>query len=213
MSEPEPRPQRDMAATGERARRGNQPQVKPPTLEDLGVSEKQSHRWQKMAAYARQAKDTELVEWATEIKVRAERRAGELLRDVERAQGNKRAGDKGTMGFQATLAQNDIAPTTAKRWQKLAAVSDERFEQAVRAAKEVAGEVTTAALLRLNAPHVSQNTGESERRAGELLRDMAKNRGGRPSKTNDTVSQVSTLADIGVSPKQSERCEWPSAKG
>jgi hypothetical protein len=32
-----------------------------------------------MAAYARQAKDQELILWATEIKVRAERKAGELL--------------------------------------------------------------------------------------------------------------------------------------
>jgi hypothetical protein len=44
---------------------------------------------------------------------------------------------------------NDIAPTTGKRWQKLAAVPEDQFEQAVEAAKQVAGEVTTAAMLRL----------------------------------------------------------------
>lgn len=34
-----------------------------------------------LSAYARQAQDIDLVEWATEIKVRAERKRGELLRE------------------------------------------------------------------------------------------------------------------------------------
>jgi hypothetical protein len=38
-----------------------------------------------MAAYAKQAKDSELIQYATEIKVRAERRCGELLASTERA--------------------------------------------------------------------------------------------------------------------------------
>lgn len=106
---------------------------------------------QAMAAYAKQANDTALVEWATEIKVRAERKAGEMLADMDRHQGKRsdRTSDHdGPKSLKDVLAENDIAPTTAKRWQKLAAVPDKQFEQAVAAAKEVAGEVTTAALLR-----------------------------------------------------------------
>ena len=107
-----------------------------------------------MAAYARQAKDTELVQWATEIKVRAERRAGQMLAEMP-----KNAGAKGTGSNQHEVRSHDVtAPKTladigitkneSSRWQKLAAVSDAQFEHAVAAAKEVAGEVTTAAMLR-----------------------------------------------------------------
>jgi hypothetical protein len=106
-----------------------------------------------MAAYARQAKDTELVQWATEIKVRAERRAGQMLAEMPKAVGTKGQFAGGhTMVPPAaeakTLADIGITKNESSRWQKLAAVTDTQFEQAVSAAKEVAGEVTTAAMLR-----------------------------------------------------------------
>jgi phage N-6-adenine-methyltransferase len=121
---------------------------------------------QAMAAYARQAKDTELVEWATEIKVRAERRAGELLREM--AEHGERAGDgkpsRGATVSAPTVAALGLNRSQVSRWQKLAAVPEDQFERAVAAAKEVAGEVTTAALLRIHdgKPHVAYNAGESE---------------------------------------------------
>lgn len=103
-----------------------------------------------MAAYARQAKDTELVQWATEIKVRAERKAGQMLAEMPKAKGGILRGH--TMvprGNEAkTLADIGITKNESSRWQKLAAVTDTQFEEAVSAAKEVAGEVTTAAMLR-----------------------------------------------------------------
>jgi len=113
---------------------------------------------QAMAAYARQAKDTQLVEWATEIKVRAERRAGELLAALPRLNGKK-----GAAGILSTLERIDVPLVTAHRWQKLAAVPEEQFEQAVAAAKEIAGEVTTAAMLRLGEGGVrTQTSGDDE---------------------------------------------------
>jgi len=41
----------------------------------------------KLAAYARQAKDTDLEMWSTEIKERAKRQIGELSLDLEKAPG------------------------------------------------------------------------------------------------------------------------------
>lgn len=108
-----------------------------------------------MAAYARQAKDTQLVQWATEIKVRAERRAGQMLADMPKANGTRvNGGNTGgpivrpPVNGEKTLADIGVTKSDSSRWQKLAAVSDEQFEHAVAAAKEVAGEVTTAAMLR-----------------------------------------------------------------
>lgn len=105
-----------------------------------------------MAAYARQAKDTELVQWATEIKVRAERRAGQMLAEMPKATGKAGQFAGGNTIVppvkEKTLADIGITKNESSRWQKLAAVSDKQFEHAVAAAKEVAGEVTTAAMLR-----------------------------------------------------------------
>lgn len=102
-----------------------------------------------MAAYARQAKDTELVQWATEIKVRAERKAGELL--AQSFQSGERARSGGAMKKEsppATLSDIGISNDQSSRWQSLAGMSDEHFETAVATAKETAGQVTTAFMLR-----------------------------------------------------------------
>lgn len=110
-----------------------------------------------MAAYARQAQDTDLIKWATEIKVRAERKAGQMLAEMPKATGTKaQLAGRSSGGHivvppenaAKTLSEIGVTKNESSRWQKLAAVPDEQFEQAVIAAKEVAGEVTTAAMLR-----------------------------------------------------------------
>lgn len=96
-----------------------------------------------MAAYARQAKDQELILWATEIKVRAERRAGEMLTELPRGgkfMGRDEAGDfRKTIGAKTeTTEKLGISKDQSARWQALAAMPEEHFETAVATAKESA---------------------------------------------------------------------------
>ena len=102
-----------------------------------------------MAAYARQAKDSELILYATEIKVRAERRCGELL--VHSRENGERAASGGSLrkdSEAATLSDIGISKDQSSRWQSLASMTPEHFETAVATAKETAGQVTTAFMLR-----------------------------------------------------------------
>lgn len=105
-----------------------------------------------MAVYARQAKDQEMILWATEIKVRAEGKAGEMLRDMAdsgeravRGDGPKfmdRAGSTDKPAPQ-TLSSLGVSKRESHRWQALAEMPAEHFETAVPIAKESAGQVTT----------------------------------------------------------------------
>ena len=101
-----------------------------------------------MAAYARQAKDTQLIQYATEIKVRAERRCGELLARTDKAKGAARADWKTRSDDATTLQDMGLTKNESSRYQQLAAMPDEHFETAVETAKATAGEVTTAFMLR-----------------------------------------------------------------
>jgi hypothetical protein len=86
-----------------------------------------------MQAYAKQAKDTTLVTQATEIRMRAERRAGELL--IEMAERGERDSGKGNrnpvLKSQAAtpkLSDLGISRTQSSRWQELARISEPTFE-------------------------------------------------------------------------------------
>jgi len=73
---------------------------------------------------------------ATEIKVRAERRCGELLTKVERAPGKRpdSTSSNHETRYQQVLNDNKLPRATADRYQQLAAMPDEHFETAVETA-------------------------------------------------------------------------------
>ena len=79
--------------------------------------------------YARQARNTEAERQAIEIRLRAERKCGELTAEMVRAPGYRSdltsVGDPSKL---AALKQAGISRDQATQWQKLAAVPDEQFE-------------------------------------------------------------------------------------
>ena len=94
-----------------------------------------------MQAYAKQAKDTTLITQATEIRLRAERRAGELLIEMAaRKERETKGGDRRSKSRPATLipaprlADLGINKTQSSRWQALAALDPDQFEDKVGSA-------------------------------------------------------------------------------
>ena len=91
-----------------------------------------------MRAYAKQAQDRELIGYATEIKMRAERRAGQLLMEMEKNKGGLpgRTGLKSRSVLDTAPKLRDIgvSKNQSSRWQKLADMSADRFEGIVETA-------------------------------------------------------------------------------
>lgn len=87
-----------------------------------------------MEAYARQARNTEAERKACEIRLRAERRCGQLLAEMDKPRGggdNKSIRDHNSQPAsyaKATIPNLGISHTQSSRWQKLAAIPDADFE-------------------------------------------------------------------------------------
>jgi hypothetical protein len=100
--------------------------------------------------YARQARNTEAEQRACEIRLRAERRAGQLLKKVEKAKGALRRGN--TMSPRgddaSTLANLGVSKKQSSDWQKLADVPDQQFEAALA---DPTAKPTTAGIIRATA--------------------------------------------------------------
>lgn len=86
-----------------------------------------------MAVYAKQAKDFELINHATEIRLRSEIRAGELLQNM--AKTGERAVRKNMKSQPVTskLADLGVSKMQSSRWQRLASLSE--AEQEIRIAR------------------------------------------------------------------------------
>lgn len=99
-----------------------------------------------MAAYARQAKDPEMEQWLAEIRLRAQRRAGEISKTLEKSKGG-RPNEKETLpttgkSKSAVLSEAGISTSAANRFEQLAEVPEEEFEAALAEAKEAGKPVT-----------------------------------------------------------------------
>jgi hypothetical protein len=108
--------------------------------------------------YAKQASlGLEAQNRAAEIKIRAQRRAGEILSRIESQQG-KRAdlpeavtspnGGRSS-GKHQTYKEADISKGKAQRWQTIAAIPEDRFEEIITAGKEGENELTTLHVYKL----------------------------------------------------------------
>jgi len=125
-----------------------------------------------MQVYATQAKDRVLIEHATDIRVRAERRAGEILADMaergERDKGHYRKSLSSTA--LPKLADLGVSKTQSSRWQRLADMNDAEFEARVEKAKRLAVSVIESAGKKTR----MELRQEDERRIGQLVRVVGK---------------------------------------
>lgn len=106
-----------------------------------------------------QGASLEMQNQCAEIKLRAERRAGEILREQEKATGtrNQLAGRDSSGGSTvlppeketSTLAEFGINKTQSSRWQQVADLPTETFEQHIAETKAKKKELTSASVYRL----------------------------------------------------------------
>ena len=127
-----------------------------------------------MQVYAKQAKDHELIDHATDIRMRAEIKAGKLLAEMaERKERKIRSGDKRAKSQPATsLANLGVSKTQSSRWQKLAALPAKEQEAKISRAKKIAHAVTEGDRKVLQAAKAEDQEKKRRRREAKV-KDLA----------------------------------------
>lgn len=105
-----------------------------------------------LEAYAKQAKNTEAERRACEIRLRAERKAGQLLQQMAKSKERQtRGGDRKSKSHDGRLKLADlkVSESQSKRWQRLADVPEKAFE---RSLAKFGDKPSTGSILREHAP-------------------------------------------------------------
>lgn len=137
-------------------------------------------------AYARQAKDEQLIRHATEIRVRAERRAGELLIEMAARGERQKSGQADGRRAQPSvpkLADLGVSRTQSSRWQAIARIPQEEFER--KTERIARGDLDAAVEIR------ARKT--PERHAERINKINAPNSGNQPLVTDCKYAAI--LAD------------------
>lgn len=88
---------------------------------------------------------------AAEVKIRAERKAGEMLAQMPKASGGQPYQSTGNtmLPVEPTLAELGIEKMQSHRWQTIASLPADVFEDFITETKEDRGELTTAGVVRM----------------------------------------------------------------
>ena len=146
------------------------------TLDDLVAVRDRAHA---ASEYARAARlGAEALGHAQQIKVRAERKAGELLRTLEKSGGGRSsetaAAAAGVSDYRRAIDESGVTERDARRWQELAAAPDAKFEEAIAALDGSADGITTRRVLTKVKPWRPEAPGHPEHAA--YLEEQARRR-------------------------------------
>ena len=162
-------------------------------------------RAEAVRVYATQARDYDLQNRAATIRLLAERRAGQLLIDMEKNPGTRGAGRPRRDGTSKrrysrattkppTLEELNISKVQSSKWQRLAKlVDDETFENALAMAKDVFGELTTAGLLRMLKEVVRPKSTRTDEDINEVADDLVREIERRHERLNAVVENKERL--------------------
>ena len=116
---------------------------------DIGEVKDIRDKAEALRAYAKQAGEgLDMQNRCAEIKIRAERRAGELLKESVRHEGGRPEKHGHGVRVSHTIPPG-ISEKESQRWQKVASVPEKRFDEHVEQVKAQGEELTTAGVLRL----------------------------------------------------------------
>lgn len=150
---------------------------------------------------ARQAKlSLETQNMAAELRIRAERKSGELLREMPPGQGRRTdleevSADTTPSAMRPPLAELGISRDQSSAWQKIADIPADRFEEHIDQTKAAGDELTTAGVLRL-----AEEVREEEARVIDVQPREVTARAPRAAEVAEAQAVADQLVDLAGDP-------------